>query len=111
VALTKITHRVIADNSILSSMIADGAINSSHVSNLTTDNIAEGSNLYYTTVRADSDINVAITNLINGAPDQLNTLGEIAAAINNDSAFSTTINNQITANRINVYNASGTLLN
>ncbi|HCL0972504.1 TPA: phage tail protein, partial [Escherichia coli] len=37
----------------------------------------------------------AITALINGAPDTLDTLKEIAAAINNDPKFSTTINNAL----------------
>lgn len=37
----------------------------------------------------------AISNLINSAPNSLDTLKELANAINNDSAFSTTINNLI----------------
>ncbi|ECI6304358.1 phage tail protein, partial [Salmonella enterica subsp. enterica] len=37
----------------------------------------------------------AITALINGAPATLDTLKEIAAAINNDPKFSTTINNAL----------------
>ncbi len=37
----------------------------------------------------------AITTLINGAPATLDTLKEIAAAINNDPKFSTTINNAL----------------
>lgn len=38
-------------------------------------------------------VQAAITALINGAPATLDTLKEIAAAINNDPKFSTTINN------------------
>ncbi len=40
-------------------------------------------------------VKAAITTLINGAPGTLDTLKEIAAAINNDPNFSTTINNAL----------------
>ncbi|EFM5715007.1 phage tail protein [Escherichia coli] len=40
-------------------------------------------------------VQAAITALINGAPVTLDTLKEIAAAINNDPKFSTTINNAL----------------
>ncbi|EFN3824820.1 phage tail protein, partial [Escherichia coli] len=40
-------------------------------------------------------VKAAITALINGAPGTLDTLKEIAAAINNDPNFSTTINNAL----------------
>ncbi|ECC9376328.1 phage tail protein [Salmonella enterica] len=40
-------------------------------------------------------VKAAITTLINGAPSTLDTLKEIAAAINNDPNFSTTINNAL----------------
>ncbi|MEC4235785.1 phage tail protein, partial [Escherichia coli] len=40
-------------------------------------------------------VKAAITALINGAPGTLDTLKEIAAAINNDPNFSTTINNSL----------------
>ncbi|ENB9041248.1 phage tail protein [Escherichia coli] len=40
-------------------------------------------------------VQAAITALINGAPGTLDTLKEIAAAINNDPKFSTTINNAL----------------
>ncbi len=38
-------------------------------------------------------VQAAVTALINGAPATLDTPKEIAAAINNDPKFSTTINN------------------
>ncbi|MUN04074.1 phage tail protein [Escherichia coli] len=40
-------------------------------------------------------VQAALTTLINGAPVTLDTLKEIAAAINNDPKFSTTINNAL----------------
>lgn len=43
-----------------------------------------------------SDLTSAINGLINAAPSALDTLNELAAAINNDSSFSTTVNNLLT---------------
>ena len=75
-------------------------------SSKTTDNLSEGSNLYYTDVRVgqyltannfidQTGLDNAITALIGGAPGTLNTLNEIAAAIGDDPAFSTSVNNQL----------------
>ncbi|HAX7819326.1 TPA: phage tail protein [Escherichia coli] len=46
-----------------------------------------------TQVATTAFVQAALTALINGAPATLDTLKEIAAAINNDPIFSTTINN------------------
>jgi len=91
----------------------------------TTDDLTEGStNLYYTAARADSRItailqdddtfaaasatniassesikayvDTAISNLVDSAPDALNTLNELAAAINDDAAVYDTIIERIT---------------
>lgn len=95
----------------------------SAINALTTSDIEEGSNLYYTDTRArgavsagsglsynggtgqfsvDTSIianktyvDTAITNLIDGAPGLLDTLNEIAAAINDDANFFTTVTNSI----------------
>ena len=40
-------------------------------------------------------VNTAINNLIGGAPNLLNTLDEIANAINNDASFASTITTQL----------------
>ena len=48
-----------------------------------------------TQVATTAFVQAALTALINGAPATLNTLKEIAAAINNDPNFSTTINNAL----------------
>ncbi|EEZ7479949.1 phage tail protein [Escherichia coli] len=48
-----------------------------------------------TRIATTAVVQAAITALINGAPDTLDTLKEIAAAINNDPKFSTTINNAL----------------
>ncbi|EDQ2201917.1 phage tail protein [Salmonella enterica] len=48
-----------------------------------------------TRIATTAFVQAAITALINGAPDTLDTLKEIAAAINNDPKFSTTVNNAL----------------
>ena len=48
-----------------------------------------------TQVATTAFVQAALTDLINGAPATLDTLKEIAAAINNDPNFSTTINNAL----------------
>ena len=48
-----------------------------------------------TQVATTAFVQAALTALINGAPATLDTLKEIAAAINNDPNFSTTINNAL----------------
>ncbi|EFO0434354.1 phage tail protein [Escherichia coli] len=54
---------------------------------------AKGNNT--TQIATTAFVQAAITALINGAPATLDTLKEIAAAINNDPKFSTTINNAL----------------
>ena len=54
---------------------------------------AQGTNS--TQIANTAFVKAAITALINGAPGTLDTLKEIAAAINNDQNFSTTINNAL----------------
>ena len=57
----------------------------------TTTDLTEGTNLYYTDARADARVTIGITNLIDGAPAALDTLNEIAAAINDDASYAATI--------------------
>ncbi|EKO1180140.1 tail fiber protein, partial [Escherichia coli] len=59
----------------------------------TTPTAAQGTNS--TQIANTAFVKEAITALINGAPGTLDTLKEIAAAINNDPNFSTTINNAL----------------
>ncbi|HGV3767125.1 TPA: phage tail protein [Escherichia coli] len=54
---------------------------------------AEGNNT--TQIATTAFVQAAVMALINGAPATLDTLKEIAAAINNDPKFSTTINNAL----------------
>ena len=58
----------------------------------TTDDLSEGSsNLYYTDARADARVAL----IVDSAPGTLNTLNELAAALGDDANFSTTVTNSI----------------
>lgn len=49
----------------------------------------------YTKEETDSEIDAKIASLVNSAPEDLNTLKELADALGNDEQFSTTVLNQI----------------
>jgi len=68
----------------------------------TTNNITEGTNLYYTDARVNTYltangyatqtyVNTAVSNLVASAPSTLDTLNELAIALGNDPNFATTI--------------------
>ena len=48
-----------------------------------------------TNVATTAYVTTAISNLIDSSPSALNTLNELAAALNDDASFSTTVNNSI----------------
>ena len=58
---------------------------------LSTTNVNEGTNLYYTDARADARAQLKITALIDGAPAALDTLNELAAAVADDASYAATI--------------------
>ena len=59
-----------------------------------TDDLSEGSsNLYFTNARADARVAL----VVDSAPSTLNTLNELAAALGDDANFSTTVTNSIAA--------------
>ena len=73
---------------------------------LTTTNIAEGTNLYYTDARVgtyltnnsyatQTYVGTQIANLVASAPATLDTLNELAAALGNDPSFATTVSTSI----------------
>ncbi len=97
----------------------DNAINDL-ATNITTDDVVEGTtNLYFTDARAVLAMTglydpagtaaAAVTAVVNGAPSNLNTLSEIASAINNDASFYTTITNSI-ATKLSTTTAASTYL-
>ena len=53
-----------------------------------------------------SYVSTQISNLIDGAPSALNTLNEIAAAINDDSSIASTLTNLINANETHIDNVA-----
>ena len=87
---TKVTTRVITADAITSALVAD--------------DIALGGNPTTTTQSAGNDttrvattafVTGAISDLTDSAPSTLNTLNELAAALNDDASFSTTVTNSI----------------
>lgn len=90
-------------------LISDGVIDVNHLSSghsITTDNIGEGSNLYYTDARVstylstnsyatEGYVTTAVSNLVAAAPSTLDTLNELAAALGDDPNFATTVTNSI----------------
>jgi hypothetical protein len=90
-------------------LIADGVIDVDHLAanhGITTDNIGEGSDLYYTDARVSSYlttnsyategfVTTAVSNLVDAAPSTLDTLNELAAALGDDPNFATTVTNSI----------------
>ena len=94
-ANTKVTGGVIADGAITAAKIASGALDSIIGGYLTTNTYATQS--YVTT---------AVNNLIDAAPASLDTLNELAAALNDDANFATTVTNSL-ATKLNL--SGGTL--
>jgi hypothetical protein len=90
-------------------LIADGVIDVNNLKaghTITTDNIGEGTNLYYTDARVGSYLSAnsyategyvttAVSNLVDAAPSTLDTLNELAAALGDDPNFATTVTNSI----------------
>ena len=64
-----------------------GNVQLAHSGNTTTIPIGGGAH----TVATESYVNTAVSNLIDTAPSTLNTLNELAAAINDDASFASTI--------------------
>tara|TARA_X000000950_G_scaffold289375_1_gene412540 strand:+ start:1328 stop:3436 length:2109 start_codon:yes stop_codon:yes gene_type:complete len=79
-ALTKVTTHVLADD------IALGG-------NPTTTTQSAGNNT--TRIATTAFVTGAVSDLVDGAPSTLNTLNEIAAALNDDAALNTTLTNSI----------------
>lgn len=71
------------------------------ISNFSTSDLVEGTNLYFTNARADARADVRaqlkIDALVDSAPTTLDTLNELAAALGDDANFSTTVTNSIAA--------------
>ena len=106
-ANTKVTQHVIANNAIQEAMITNAAVTpdklhgtldlSSKTLTLpsaqtaTTQSASDNSTKIATTAYVET----AISNLVDSSPSSLNTLNELAAALNDDASFSTTVTNSI----------------
>lgn len=86
--LSNYSGNIQTDGNVVASAVPTD--NAHLVNKLYADNLVAGVDLSGIATNAS-----AITALTNGAPALLNTLNELAAAINNDENFSTTITNQI----------------
>ena len=73
---------------------------------LTTSHVVEGDNLYYTDDKVgtyltdnayatESYVDTAVANIVDTAPEALNTLNELAAALGDDANFATTVSTQL----------------
>ena len=58
-----------------------------------------------TQIATTAFVTTAVANTIDGAPGALDTLNELAAALNDDASFSTTVTNLIAANEVHIDNA------
>ena len=107
-ANTKITQHVIADDAITTAMITDANITPAKLhgtldlssktltipavaipsaSTATTQSASDNS----TKVATTAYVETAISNLVDSSPSSLNTLNELAAALNDDASFSSTV--------------------
>ena len=111
---TKITSRVLADDAIVRASLGDDAIGVAEIADdavttaaiaddvalggnptTTTQSTANSSTRIATTAFVQAAIDTDISALIDSAPGTLNTLDEIAAALNDDPSFTTTVNSAI----------------
>jgi len=100
-ALTKITANVIEAGAISTASIADTSITADKLAAtldltgkaITVATASAGDN--DTTVASTAFVTTAIANLTDSAPAALDTLNELAAALNDDANFSTTVTNSI----------------
>ena len=91
-ANTKITTSVITADAITGALIADDVALGG---NPTTSTQSAGNNT--TRIATTAFVTTAIDNLVDSAPGTMNTLNEIAAALNDDANFNTTVTNLIAA--------------
>jgi len=100
-ALTKITANVIEAGAISTASLADTSITADKLAAtldltgkaITVATASAGDN--DTTVASTAFVTTAIANLTDSAPAALDTLNELAAALNDDADFSTTVTNSI----------------
>ena len=104
---TKVTQHVIADDAITTAMITDGNVTVAKLPStvdLSSKTLTLPSAAVATTQSASDNttklattayVTTAIANLVDSSPSSLDTLNELAAALNDDASFSTTVTNSI----------------
>jgi len=100
-AIQKITGDVIATSAVTADSLADTTITAAKLhttldltgKTVTVATASAGDN--DTTVASTAFVSTAVANLADSAPDALNTLNELAAALGDDANFSTTVTNSI----------------
>ena len=111
-ANTKVTQHVIANNAITADQIASAAVTDAKLhstldlsgktltlpataipsaSTATTQSASDNS----TKIATTAYVTTAVANLVDSSPSSLDTLNELAAALNDDASFSTTVTNSI----------------
>jgi hypothetical protein len=113
------------DTEVAEAIVTASAAAVSYADGLTTTDVAEGTNLYFTNERAvnagsatyilqsnqqgiiNSASAAAVTAVLDGAPGALDTLNELAAALNDDSSFATTVTNSLST-KLDLSTASAT---
>ena len=91
-SLNTVTGILNSDISTVSGLVASS---SSDISGLQT-----ATGFFLTSGQINTNINTAVSNLVDSAPSTLNTLNELAAALGDDANFSTTITNSL-SNKVN----------
>jgi Major tropism determinant N-terminal domain len=115
------------DSELASAIVTASAAAVAYADALTTADVAENTNLYFTNERAvnagsatyilqtsqqgiiNSASAAAVTAVLDGAPGALDTLNELAAALNDDSSFATTVTNSLST-KLDLSTASATYL-
>ena len=106
-ANTKVTQHVIADDAITTAMITDGNVTVAKLPStvdLSSKTLTLPSAAVATTQSASDNstklattayVTTALANLVDSSPSDLNTLNELAAALNDDASFSSTVTTSI----------------
>ena len=113
---TTITDNNLTPNKVV---ISDGSgkVSTSQVSNIEVGYLAGTNDLIQnqlndkanqSTTYTKAEVDTQLSNLIDSAPDVLNTLNELADALNDDANYATTIQNQFATKQNNISNLPGT---
>ena len=113
---TTITDNNLTPNKVV---ISDGSgkVSTSQVSNIEVGYLAGTNDLIQnqlndkanqSTTYTKTEVDTQLSNLIDSTPDVLNTLNELADALNDDANYATTIQNQFATKQSNISNLPGT---